>query len=312
MKLAIGPVLFEWGKKGLRDFYHRMAYESAADILYIGEVVCGRRSHLTLDELVQLAQELKPSGKEIVLSTLGLVMNDEEQEFIRRLVAVADQQQWMVEVNDMAGLAIGEGKAMVAGLHINSYNPETIGFLSTVGVRRVVFPVELSRDMMAAIIAQRRPSALQYELLAWGRLPLALSARCYTARAFHLSKANCQYRCGDYPDGLPLQTQTGDPFLTINGIQMMSERKFNLIEATESLQQMGIDIVRLSPQSQGMTELTALWRARLDGQISGVEAKAELVHLDPSASYCNGYFYGRAGLDLVDAVTAVAAMDCRS
>ncbi|MBF0124151.1 MAG: U32 family peptidase [Magnetococcales bacterium] len=309
MKIAIGPVLFEWGKKELRRFYHQMAYESAADILYIGEVVCGRRSHLTVPELLQLAQELQPSGKEIVFSTFGLVMNDEEQLFIRQLVTMAQQHGLMVEVNDMAGLAIGEGSDMVAGPHINSYNPETIAFLATVGVRRVVFPVELSRDMIAAIIRKRPPQPLEYELFAWGRLPLSLSARCYTARAFQLSKANCQYRCGDYPDGLPLHTQTGEPFLTINGVQMMSDATFNLIREIELLQQIGVDVVRLSPQSQGMLERTAVWRQRLDGQLSAIDGQAALTRLDATASYCNGYFYGQAGLDLVEAVATVVAME---
>ncbi|MEO5372137.1 MAG: U32 family peptidase [Magnetococcus sp. DMHC-1] len=298
MKIAIGPVLYEWGKKGIRDFYRRMADETAADVLYIGEVICSKRNHLTPDEMALLAEELRPSGKEIVFSTLGLVMSGEEQEYIQQVVQQATRLGILFEANDMAGIAMGEGHPMVAGPHITTYNPETLDFLAEVGVRRVVIPVELSQAMIAGLIRQNR-ARVQVEVFAYGRLPLTFSARCYTARAFHLPKTNCQYKCGDFPDGMVMKTQDGVPFLNINGIQTLSERLCNLVTEVEQLATMGVDMIRLSPQSRDMTAIVQVWQERLAGRMTAAEAMARLNEINHQEPFCNGYFHGRAGLEFV-------------
>jgi collagenase-like PrtC family protease len=43
---------------------------------------------------------------------------------------------------------------------------------------------------------------METELFGYGRLPLAFSARCFTARHYNLQKDDCQFRCLDHPDGL--------------------------------------------------------------------------------------------------------------
>ncbi|MBF0419197.1 MAG: U32 family peptidase [Magnetococcales bacterium] len=296
MRISLGPCQFDWGKSALKDFYRRMAFETAVDILYVGEVVCSKRQSLTPEEMVSLAEELRSSGKEIVFSTLGLVMNASEEEGLYRLARAAAQGGWWLEANDIGGIAVGEGTPMVAGPHITTYNPETIHFLMRVGVKRVVFPVELSADAMARMI-QRLQGEITLEAFAYGKLPLTFSARCYTARAFRYSKANCQYKCGDFADGMVMRTQDGTSFLTINGTQTMSHRHYNLIEATERLQEIGIGVLRLSPQSQGMAAIVEVWRDRLHGRIDAKEALSRLSELNGGEPFCNGYFHGRPGHD---------------
>ncbi|MBF0176022.1 MAG: U32 family peptidase [Magnetococcales bacterium] len=298
MKIAIGPVLYEWGKKGLRDFYRRMAETTSADILYIGEVVCSKRNHLSPEEMAQLAEALRPTGKEIVFSTLGLVMTEEEQLYLRQVIQEATRLGVMFEANDMAGVAIGEGCLMVAGPHITTYNPETLDFLAGVGVRRVVAPVELSQAMIAGIMQQIR-SQVEMEVFAYGRLPLTFSARCYTARAFRLPKTNCQYKCGEFPDGMIMKTQEDEPLLNINGVQTLSARVFNLVAEVEQLAASGVKIVRLSPQSQGMEEIVHIWHERLSGRMDVSEALQRLQTINHDEPFCNGYYHGRAGLDFV-------------
>ncbi|MEO5365200.1 MAG: U32 family peptidase [Magnetococcus sp. WYHC-3] len=301
MRLSIGPALFEWGRSGFRDFYRRMAFETAADILYMGEVVCSVRANLTPRELGSLWEELRSSGKEVVFSTLGLVMKESELVRIREIVALARELGVRVEANDMAAVGIGEGAALVAGPHINTYNPQTVALLRRVGVGRVVLPVELGRDMIAGVVGPAAGRDFEVELFAYGKLPLTFSARCYTSRAFHLPKADCQYKCGEFPDGMVMRTQEGTPLLTINGIQTMSDRLFNLAGEVESLRDLGVDILRLSPQSRHMEAVVAVWRARVDGRMDAAEAMARLRELNDGAEFCNGYFFGQAGLDMVDA-----------
>lgn len=300
MKLAIGPVLFEWGKKAIRDFYQRMAYETPADILYIGEVVCSKRNNLTPDEMVELGLSLRGSGKEVVFSTLGLVMDDEEVENTRRIATLAREHGFALEANDMAAIAVAEGENLVAGSHITTYNPETLDFLANLGVRRVLFPVELSGQAIAGILRKIRHQGVEGELFAYGKLPLTFSARCYTARAFHLHKSNCQYKCDAFPDGMAVATQEGESFLTVNGLQTMSHRTHNLIAHVERIREMGLAILRLSPQSDTMAEVVNVWKERLEGRLDGAEAMARLATANHDQPFCDGYFLGKPGKDLVE------------
>lgn len=295
MRLSIGPCLFDWSKEVLRDYYKQLAFETEADVLYIGEVVCSKRYRMEPAELLELAQELSASGKEVVLSTLGLVMSEMEQVELRQIAALARNAALRLEVNDMAGMGVGEGQPMVAGPHIMVYNPETLSFLKKVGVERVVLPVELSAKIMAGIMGVE--ADVEVEVFAYGKLPLTFSARCYTARAFHLSKANCQYKCSEFADGMMVRTQDGEALLVVNGTETMSARVYNLVQDVEHLRQMGVSLLRLSPQSQNMKAVVQLWKERVTGRISGAEALARLGELNGGEPFCNGYFHGRPGLE---------------
>ncbi|NGZ06184.1 MAG: U32 family peptidase [Magnetococcales bacterium] len=296
MKISIGPVLFEWGRSALKGFWQRMAFESDADVLYLGEVVCSKRQSLSLSDLESLVHELAPSGKELVLSTLGLVMSEEEQQALQRLHELAVGWNVKLEANDMAGIGVAEGYALVAGPHVNVYNPATLDFLQEVGVVRMVFPVELPADSMVGMVRSARVKPVEFELFAHGRLPLTFSARCYTARAFRLSKANCQYKCGDFPDGMITRTQEGEGLLAMNGVQTMSEKVYTLIADVPRLPGLGIDLVRISPQSQHMVEIVAIWRATLDGRMDPEEALIKLGELNGGEPFCNGYFHNQPGM----------------
>ncbi|MGN7611063.1 U32 family peptidase [Magnetococcales bacterium HHB-1] len=299
MKISIGPVLFDWGKEKLYQFYQQMAFETPADRLYIGEVVCSKRQQLSPQEMANLIETLKPSGKELIISTLGLVMSNEEQETIHELAQVAKDLEIKIEANDMAGVSVAENKKVpfIAGPHINIYNPETILFLQELGATGVVFPVELPKAHIQGIIdGLPKKEGLERELFVYGKIPLTFSARCYTARAFELSKANCQFKCGEFPDGLPVDTLENSPILTINGVQMMSNPLYNLIESTQDLQQIGLTTLRLSPSSQGMDKVIDLWSARLAKKISSEEAFQALKENAATESFCNGYFLDNSGL----------------
>ncbi|MBF0282863.1 MAG: U32 family peptidase [Magnetococcales bacterium] len=301
MKISIGPALFEWGKQALRDFYRRMAFETPADILYMGEVVCSKRNNLDPEELVAFARELQPSGKQIVFSSLGLVMTEGELATMRRLAALAREEGIWLEANDLAGLAIGEGQPLAAGPHITTYNTDTLAMLAEIGVKRAALPVELPLTSIAALAASRSGGAPEIEVFAHGKLPLTFSARCYTARAFHLPKSNCQYRCGDFPDGMTMSTQEGMELLTLNGVETMSDAVFCGLGDLEALRKAGVDILRLSPQSRNMKEIVEVWHQRLLGRLDGAEALARLRELNEGRAFCNGYLHGRAGLDFIDA-----------
>jgi collagenase-like PrtC family protease len=126
-------------------------------------------------------------------------------------------------------------------------------------------------------------------------LPLALSARCYHARAHGRTKDSCQFVCENDPDGMPLRTLDGKPFLTVNGIQTLSHDYLNLIEELADLQAMGVRRFRLSPHTCDMVEVTAIFRAVLDKHIDTPEAEARLAALRLDAPFSNGFYCRKPG-----------------
>jgi collagenase-like PrtC family protease len=221
----------------------------------------------------------------VVLSAQALTESAGDVKLVRRTV---ENGRWRVEANDMGAVHMLQGRGgWVAGPHLNVYNPQTLEMMAELGATRWVAPIEVTRELFTAI-AQARPDGVEAELFAWGRLPLAFSARCFTARRFNRQKENCAYRCLEFPDGMPLDTREGEPFLALNGVQTQSTRIYNLIREAATLGEGGVEVVRVSPQSEGTVEALRAWRAALDG--------ARTPPLDPG-KYCDGFWHGRPGLE---------------
>ena len=209
----------------------------------------------------------------------------------------------MVEANDMGAVHLLAGRApFVAGLHLNAYNPQTLALLAKWGACRWVLPAELSREALRDL-QQHRPASLATEVFAYGRLPLALSARCFTARHHNTSKDDCGFRCVDDPGGLALITGDGERFLTVNGIQVQSARVHNLIAELADLEALGVDALRISPQAEHTVEIVRLFRECADQRLSPATASERIAALAPGA-VCNGYWYGRPGIERLAPATA--------
>jgi O2-independent ubiquinone biosynthesis protein UbiV len=137
-------------------------------------------------------------------------------------------------------------------------------------------------------------------VMAYGRVPLAHSARCFTARHFNLQKDGCEFKCLDDPDGLLVKTRDGLEFLTLNGVQTQSAQVMNLVGEIPDMRKRGVNVLRISPQSQHTGEIVRVFRAVLDSILTPASALAELSKFQPGKS-CNGFWYGRPGLDYLPA-----------
>ena len=295
MKLALGPVLYLWNRDTLLDFYARAA-QWPVDIVYLGETVCSKRRALRGRDWLDLAVRFADAGKEVVLSTLALVEAASELGAMRR---IAENGHYLVEANDMAAVNMLAGRtAFVAGPHINTYNGETLRLLAELGARRWVMPVELGRETLSALQAER-PTGMETEVFAFGKLPLAFSARCFTARAHDLPKDACEFRCGDYPDGMLLSTREDQAFLTLNGIQIQSAGTSNLIAEIPALRALNVDVLRLSPQSTHMDKVVSAFRRVMHDELSPQDAQHALDEYLPVRP-CNGYWHGLPGMDWRD------------
>ena len=292
MKITLGPLLYYWPRETVFAFY-REAAAWPVDTVYLGETVCSRRRELKLADWIAIGEALAAAGKEVVLSTFELIESDAD---LRTMHAVAENGAFRVEANDMAAVRSLAGKAaFVAGPFLNVYNAGTLSLLAGLGATRWVAPVELSRDGIAAIVADA-PAGIETEVFAYGRLPLAVSARCFTARYNNLTKDHCEFRCIEHPDGLALDTQDGRHFLVLNGVQTQSASVHSLAPELAQAAAAGVGLLRVSPQAQRTGEVVAIFRGAASGEIAAREAAARLAPLMPDAA-CDGYWHGKPGID---------------
>lgn len=291
MKYALGPVLWYWSKETLQEFYQAAA-NSQADIVCLGEAVCSKRRATRNGDWLAMAKELAAAGKQVVISTLALLQSPSELTELKRYV---DNGEFLIEANDMGtvNMAAEAGLPFVAGHALNCYNAVTLRLLLKIGMTRWCMPVELSREWLVNLLTQCDELGIrgqfEVEVLSYGHLPLAYSARCFTARAENRGKDDCQTCCIDYPQGRILRTQEEQQVFVLNGIQTMSGYCYNLGNDLISMQGL-VDIVRLSPQDTGTLAVIEAFRANETGK------QPLTLH---SRHQCNGYWWQVAGLELV-------------
>ena len=288
-KLTLGPLLFHWPADKRRDFYYRIADEAAIDTVYLGEVVCSKREPFFEDMLMPVAERLRKAGKEVVLSTLALVTSAREMNEIADRIASG----YLLEANDVACLQALAGKPHIVGPFINVFNESSRDFMIRNRATRIVLPSEAPGSSIKILAAK---SKTEIEVQVFGRQPLSVAMRCYSARSHGLNKDRCQFVCGLSPDGLTAQTLDGQDILTINGTQTLSHGYAVLLHELQAMRKMGVTHFRLSPQNVDMVKVARLFRAALDGQTTPAQAEADLRKILPDAPFINGFFYGREGM----------------
>lgn len=295
VRLTLGPVLFNWRPERLRDFYFRMADECPVDTVCVGEVVCSKRSPFFAPFVAEVVERLAAAGKEVVLSSLALIMTQREAE---QAQALTEMDGVLVEANDVSVASLMAGRPFVAGPLLNIYNEGTLGYFRALGAVRACLPAELPGPVIGTLAAQ---GGVEVEAQAFGRLPLAISARCYHARSRNLAKDGCQYVCAEDADGMAVDTLDDEPFLAVNGTQTMSYHYLDLLAELAALRGLGVNRFRLWPHSADMVAVAGLFRDVAESRVAAVEAARRLEELCPGAEFANGYFHGREGHAYVEA-----------
>lgn len=292
MQLSLGPILYFWPEKTIEDFYQQML-ATPLDVIYLGETVCSKRRSLRPAEWVELAHQLAQSGKQIVLSTLTLIESGSEIGGVKRLCR---NGELLVEANEMGAVQLMADQKLpfVAGPSMNIYNAHTLQQLVNAGLQRWVAPVELSRATLADILRDNKALGLdvETEIFSFGRMPLAFSARCFTTRAHNMPKDDCQFKCIDYPDGLAMDSQEGEQFLTINGIQTQSGHVSHLLPYWREMEDLGVALMRISPQIKHSADIISLYHRVIKGEEdASVDISAFI-----NAPTCDGYWCGEPGM----------------
>ena len=310
LELSVGPLLYWWPREATMAFYAEVA-ESPARHVVLGEVVCSRRTDFKPDDWIALGRELVQAGKSVVLATQALVMSEAELRTLRR---IAEQDEFAVEAGDASALrvlaAAHEARParlpFTLGPHINVYNRAALVEHAALGAGAWVTPLELGLDAVAAINPPDDPvqgpaGPIATEVFGFGRLPLAFSARCFTARHHRLTKDECDFRCRDDGDGLIVSTSEGQPFLVLNGIQTQSAGLQSLLGHAPALRAAGVSRVRLSPCGTGFAEVLRLFDAVYRQGAPVGPALAELAALPLPGALVDGFARDRAGMEAVAA-----------
>jgi len=290
MKYSLGPVLYYWSKETLEEFYQQAA-NSRADVVYLGEAVCSKRRATKVGDWLAMAKALADSGKQVVISTLALVQASSELNELKRYV---DNGEFLLEASDLGVVNMCAERKLpfVAGHALNCYNAVTLRLLLKQGMVRWCMPVELSRDWLVNLLDQCETLGIrqqfEVEVLSYGHLPLAYSARCFTARSENRPKDECETCCIKYPTGRSMRSQEDQQVFVLNGIQTMSGYVYNLGNELTSMQGL-VDVVRLSPMGSETFTMLEAFKANETGS-----APLPLA----SNSDCNGYWRRLPGLML--------------
>jgi O2-independent ubiquinone biosynthesis protein UbiV len=297
MRISLAAIPYFWSREDYISFYHQVAFTSV-DIVYLGETVCSKRRSMKFQDWLDIAGRLSQAGKQVVLSTLTLLEADSE---LKVLSHIAGQKDYLIEANDMAAIQVAKNNdnAFVAGSAINVYNNQVLRILHAQGMTRWSIPVELGQQDIVPMVNYAHSMNIELEYQVFGRMPLAYSARCFTARHHQLAKDDCQFKCLDYEQGIKVKTQEGDSFAQINGIQTQSAKISNLFDQWQELKAVGIDILRIVPVS-AVDTIKAINKLDALLQTGGENGDT----LTGNYEFCNGYWYGVEGMKYIASSTA--------
>ena len=291
-RISLGPILYYWPRAVVDAFYDAVC-ASPVDIVYVGEVICGKRHEVGFADWMAIARRLAAAGKEVVLSCLALTESETDLRVLRRIVG---NGEFAIEANDMGavGVAAQARAPFVIGPHVNAYNPAALRVLIAQGATRWVAPAELSHESLQAT-RRELGMPIDTEVFAYGRLPLAFSARCFTARFHDRPKDDCGFTCLDAADGIDVQTADGEPLFALNGVQTQSAQRYSLLPVLDDVVRLGIGVLRISPMSRGTLDVVVAMRDCLDGRLDATAAARRLDAAGASA----GYWRGNAGIDVI-------------
>lgn len=248
MQLSLFPNLYPMSEQALKDFYFKIADETPIDIVYLGEVICFKRRHIIDKSLDQIIQRLENAGKEILLSTIALIKTPDEIEYTKNII----KKGFSVELNDISAFSMfqelkKEEQGFVVGSFVNTYNERTLKYFENKGTIRISLPFEI-RDENVEIL--KKHANVPLERAVYGKFPLAISSRCYTARSYGFDKNDCQLSCFKHPSGLKIKTMEGQGFLNVNGTCVMTDERCDISDIRN------VDILKLIPGDYDIVKIS--------------------------------------------------------
>lgn len=291
MDLTVGPNQFFWDAAAVRTFYDKLAQAPVARVV-LGELVCSKRLPFWQDEIPLAVETLQAAGKDVALTTLALITLKRE----RKLTADLAGMGLPVEVNDISALRhIPAGTPFWVGPLVNVYNEGTLRWLASRGAVRVCLPPELPLTSIVVLAETARELGVAIEVWGHGRLPLAISGRCYHARLHDRAKDSCQFICAEDPDGREVETLDGQQFLAVNGVQTLSQSTACMARQAPHFGKAGVASLRISPQTGDFNAICQGYADLIAGHIEAAALAEQLATQVPGGRLSDGFPRGPSG-----------------
>ncbi len=280
------------------------------DAVYLGNLHCRLYEANFLERPAELREALRmvrDRGRRAYLTTYAAPRNDALPAIRRALEVAARDGAEAVEVHSLGLLKLAREEFPELAVHVgnfaNTYTDLGVEVLKAFGVARITPNYELTLD---EIDAMARDGGIPLELTIHGKIPLGVSEFCFLLDY----EAKWGVRCPDLCQReIFLRKETWA--LKSVGKGILSGRDVCMLEYLPRLVRAGhrhfrIEAVSESPAYRlavGAVYREALTRARTGDDRSDARWW-ETVNAHARVGLCNGFYFGRSGMDYVSTSSA--------
>jgi putative protease len=282
------------------------------DAVYLGNLYCARYAGNLLERPAELADAVRlvrEQGRRAYVTTYGAVRGGDVGRLRRALAAARDAGAEAVEVHGpgLARLVRDElpGLALHLGSFANVYTAAGAAMYRAMGAARVAPPAELPLEELPELA---RAGGVPLEITVHGKLPLGVSDSCMLLGCETELGVGCPDLCRQ-----DVFLSRDDWVLKSVGTGVLSGRDACLLEhlprlAADGHRHFRIEAVSESPAYRvavGRVYREALTRA-LAGDGAQDPAWWAPLRAHSHAGFCNGFAFGRSGLEYIGAGGAPA------
>jgi U32 family peptidase len=285
----------------LRDL--RESDLSAYDGVYLGDIYCRIYEANFLEQPGDLKEGLhilRDQGKRAYVTTYAAPRNDFLPRVRRMLEVSAAAGAEAVEVHNLGIVKIAHDEFPELLVHVggfaNVYTAAGVEVLRGFGAVRFTPNYELSLDEINEITAA---CGAPMELLVHGKMPLGISDYCFLLDYEEKWGVKCPDLCQK-----ELFLKQGDWAMKSVGKGILSGKDVCMLEHMPRLLAEGHRFFRVETVSESAAyrgEVAAVYRAALDRAVAGNaevdEGWWETVRRHARIGLCNGFYFGRSGMD---------------
>ena len=254
------------------------AINNGADAVYLGGKKFGARAfaeNFTLDKIEEATKLCHLYGVKIYITVNTLVYEseiDDALEYCKELHKIGVDALIMQDVG-LINLVHQTIPNMVihASTQMHNHSSESINFLKSLGVKRIVFARELSLDYINNI-----NSDIEKEVFIHGSLCVSYSGQCLFSSCILGRSGNCGECAGLCR--LPYKLIENDKEINTDGEYILSPKDISSIDNFKKLMDSNIDSFKIegrmkSPEYVGM--VTKIYRTLIDQYNNGKELKID-------------------------------------
>ena len=278
---------------------------SSYDAVYLGNIYCRLFEDNFLEKMADLRegiQRVKDLGLRAYVSTYAAPRNDSLPKVEQALETAAQAGADAIEAHNLGVLRAVHEHFPQMPVHIggyaNVYTDTGAAVLRDYGAVRFTPNYEISLEEVKSIAAA---AGLPAEILVHGKMPLGVSDYCFLLEYEDKWPDKCPVLCQK-----DLFLKQGDWAMRSVGKGVLSGKDVCMLEHLPALAAAGCSMFRIEAAYESpayRSEIARLYRAALESvgeRESVVEEPAwELVRRHTEVGLCNGFYFGRSGVEYI-------------